>query len=152
MEHLPGWTICSARCGDACCKARCHTAVWIKRKCKSFTVANLVTIIVRENLFLKILIIYKCLLQSEGQKDKTEDLSYLCACVLRMAVHVSQHARERIYLCINTRKMLIRPTFLKITNSDKTIYLFIMHKFLPQFRDQSILCFKIWNVLSESDL
>lgn len=26
-EHLSGWTVCSARCGDACYKAHCRIAV-----------------------------------------------------------------------------------------------------------------------------
>lgn len=52
-------------------------------------------------------------------KYRTEKLAYLCACVLRMAVHVSQHAGKRIYFCINISKMFIRPTCLKMRRSNK---------------------------------
>lgn len=31
-EHLSGWTVCSAHCEDACCKARCRTAVWTENE------------------------------------------------------------------------------------------------------------------------
>lgn len=53
-------------------------------------------------------------------KIKSKKIAYLCAGVLRMAVHVSQHACERIYLCINISEVFIRPTCLKMRRIDKT--------------------------------